>query len=85
MRRAAEGSDNDCRQLNKKKKRKGKGKGRGGSSSGAGDDEDDEEGVSRLNVEKQLTCSLILQELNNKMSTVAWKPIWKGDFFMVVT
>ncbi|XP_058789256.1 UPF0547 protein C16orf87-like [Phymastichus coffea] len=76
LRRAAEtGSDSDCRQLNKKKKRKGKGKGKGGGSSGNGDDDDEMEGVSSLPPEKQLTCSLILQELNNKMSSVAWKPV----------
>ncbi|KAJ8675832.1 hypothetical protein QAD02_011618 [Eretmocerus hayati] len=76
LRRAAveAGSDSDCRQLNKKKKRKGKGKGKGGGSSGAGDDDDEMEGVSSLSPEKQLTCSLILQELNNKMCSVAWKP-----------
>ncbi|XP_014214952.1 UPF0547 protein C16orf87 homolog [Copidosoma floridanum] len=77
LRRVIEtGSDSDTQKLNsKKKKRKGKGKGRGGSSSGAGDDDDELEGVSGLPPEKQLTCSLILQELNNKMSTVAWKPM----------
>lgn len=76
LRRAAEtGSDSDCRQLNKKKKKKGRGKGKGGGSSGNGDDDDEMEGVSSLPPEKQLTCSLILQELNNKMSSVAWKPM----------
>lgn len=75
LRRAVESStDIDCRQLNKKRKRKGKGKGKGGGSSGAGDDDDEMEGVSGLSIEKQLTCSLILQELNNKMRIVAWKP-----------
>ena len=32
------------------------------------------EGINGLSPEKQLTCSLILQELNNKMRVVAWKP-----------
>ncbi|XP_043271369.1 UPF0547 protein C16orf87 homolog [Venturia canescens] len=68
------GSDSDCRQLNKKKRKKGKGRGRPSNNSGMGDEEDEMEGVSSLPPEKQLTCSLILQELNNKMSTVAWKP-----------
>ncbi|XP_063979231.1 UPF0547 protein C16orf87 homolog [Diachasmimorpha longicaudata] len=75
IRRAAEaGSDHDCRQLNKKRKRKGKPKGRPPGNGSVGDDEDDTEGVSSLSPEKQLTCSLILQELNKKMGTVAWKP-----------
>ncbi|XP_011137690.1 UPF0547 protein C16orf87 isoform X2 [Harpegnathos saltator] len=60
--------------LNKKKKRKGKGKGKNGSSNGIGDDDDEMEGINGLSPEKQLTCSLILQELNNKMKVVAWKP-----------
>lgn len=67
-------SDIDCRQLNKKKKRKGKGKGKSGSNSGMGDDDDEMDGINGLSPEKQLTCSLILQELNNKMRVVAWKP-----------
>lgn len=67
-------SDIDCRQLNKKKKRKVKGKGKSGSSNGLGDDDDEMEGINGLSPEKQLTCSLILQELNNKMRVVAWKP-----------
>lgn len=67
-------SDIDCRQLNKKKKRKVKGKGKSGSSNGIGDDDDEMEGINGLSPEKQLTCSLILQELNNKMRVVAWKP-----------
>lgn len=75
LRRAVESNrDIDCRQLNKKRKRKGKGKGKGCGSSGAGEDDDEMEGVSGLSLEKQLTCSLILQELNNKMQIVAWKP-----------
>ena len=75
IRRATEASsDTDCRQLNKKKPKKGKGRGRPGGSSGTGEDDDEMEGVSSLSAEKQLTCSLILQELNNKMSIVAWKP-----------
>lgn len=75
IKRAAElGSDNDCRQLNKKKRKRGKGKAKGGGSSGGGDDDDETEGVSALSPDKQLTCSLILQELNNKMGMVAWKP-----------
>lgn len=75
IRRTAESaSDIDCRQLNKKKKRKGKPKGKSGSSSGLGDDDDDTEGIYGLSPEKQLTCSLILQEINNKMRVVAWKP-----------
>ncbi|RLU26485.1 hypothetical protein DMN91_000281 [Ooceraea biroi] len=68
-------NDIDCRQLNKKKKRKGKGKGKNGSSSGMGDDDDEMDGINGLSPEKQLTCSLILQELNNKMRMVAWKPM----------
>ncbi|CAD1479862.1 unnamed protein product, partial [Heterotrigona itama] len=67
-------NDIDCRQLNKKKKRKGKGKGKSGSNNGIGDDDDEMEGINGLSPEKQLTCSLILQELNNKMRVVAWKP-----------
>lgn len=78
-RRAAEEgavSDNDCSQLNNnKQKRKGKSKGRFGPNGALGDDEDEAEGVSNLSPEKQLTCSLILQEINSKMSTVAWKPM----------
>lgn len=75
IRRATDaGNDIDCRQLNKKKKRKGKGKGKNGSNSGIGDDDDEMEGINGLSPEKQLTCSLILQELNNKMKVVAWKP-----------
>lgn len=67
-------NDIDCRQLNKKKKRKGKAKGKSGSNSGMGDDDDEMDGINGLSPEKQLTCSLILQELNNKMRVVAWKP-----------
>lgn len=39
-----------------------------------GDDDDEMDGINGLSPEKQLTCSLILQELNNKMRVVAWKP-----------
>ncbi|KYQ50816.1 hypothetical protein ALC60_09955 [Trachymyrmex zeteki] len=75
IRRTTDNSnDIDCRQLNKKKKRKGKGKGKSGSNSGMGDDDDEMDGINGLSPEKQLTCSLILQELNNKMRVVAWKP-----------
>ncbi|XP_020706740.1 UPF0547 protein C16orf87 homolog [Athalia rosae] len=75
IKRATEsGTDIDCRQLNKKRKRRGKGKGKSGGSVGAGDDDEETEGVSALSPDKQLTCSLILQELNNKMGMVAWKP-----------
>ncbi|EGI65673.1 UPF0547 protein C16orf87 like protein, partial [Trachymyrmex septentrionalis] len=75
IRRTTDNSnDIDCRQLNKKKKRKGKGKGKNGSNSGMGDDDDEMDGINGLSPEKQLTCSLILQELNNKMRVVAWKP-----------
>lgn len=62
--------------MNKKKKRKGKGKGKNGSNNGMGDDDDEMDGINSLSPEKQLTCSLILQELNNKMRMVAWKPMW---------
>ncbi|XP_034948802.1 UPF0547 protein C16orf87 homolog [Chelonus insularis] len=78
IRRAAElSSDNDCSQLNKKKKRKvGKTKGnKTGGNGSTGDDDDETEGVNTLSPEKQLTCSLILQELNSKMNNVAWKPM----------
>lgn len=61
--------------MNKKRKRKGKNRGRAGGNGSIGDDDDETEGVNNLSPEKQLTCSLILQELNNKMSTVAWKPM----------
>lgn len=61
--------------MNKKGKKQGKSKGRPGSNGALGDDEDETEGVNNLSPEKQLTCSLILQELNSKMSTVAWKPM----------
>ncbi|PBC26175.1 hypothetical protein APICC_09519 [Apis cerana cerana] len=57
-----------------KKSAKGKGKGKSGSNNGIGDDDDEMEGINSLSPEKQLTCSLILQELNNKMRVVAWKP-----------
>lgn len=75
LKRASEvNTDIDCRQLNKKRKRKSKAKGKGGGSSGAGDEDDETEGLYSLPPEKQLTCALILQELNNKMNVVAWKP-----------
>ncbi|XP_012147222.1 uncharacterized protein LOC100882086 isoform X1 [Megachile rotundata] len=67
-------SDIDCRQLNKKKKRKGKTKGKNGCNNGMADDDDEVQGINGLSPEKQLTCTLILQELNNKMRVVAWKP-----------
>ncbi|XP_014223767.1 UPF0547 protein C16orf87 homolog [Trichogramma pretiosum] len=64
-------TDGDVPEISAKKKKKGKGK-KGGSS--GGDDYDETEGVSSLSPEKQLTCSLILRELNNKLLSTSWKP-----------
>ncbi|CAD6214079.1 GSCOCG00011124001-RA-CDS [Cotesia congregata] len=78
LRRAAEpNSFNNCAQLNKKKKRKvSKTKSnRPGGNGSVGDDEEETEGVNALSPEKQLTCSLILQEINSKFLNVAWKPM----------
>ncbi|XP_017776260.1 PREDICTED: UPF0547 protein C16orf87 homolog [Nicrophorus vespilloides] len=38
------------------------------------EEEDDDELVMNLSPEKQLQCSLILEELNRKMQVVTWKP-----------
>ena len=58
-----------------KQKKKGKGRPKGGGSSGNGDDDEEMERISSYPPEKQLTCSLILKELSNKMNSVAWKPV----------
>lgn len=38
------------------------------------EEEDEDEGVTNLTAEKQMQCSIILQELNRKMQLVTWKP-----------